>query len=902
MSIIHHNTILSDTINTLNDILNKKDGTDVYIVQNVYGKILIYVDTGECNLISYIKDKLSEKIGEWLNTCEAYGENFFVKSEIELWKKESKPVYKHIWVFERYLTNVYWDGRKRSPHSKDIKSRLISFYSFKGGVGRTTTLMMTALDLARQGKRIAVVDFDLEAPGVSSLFPEEALSQYGLLDFLLETNVYDSEINIDEYIYPVSEYCNTNQMGGEIYIMPAYGKIIKADTNLYRKNLMRFDLNAPKYGQENSPIDLLLLKLDTFLKPDFIFIDTRSGLHQIGGMALTRYSDMALLFFYGSQQNIDGMKMILPVLKKSNSPFLLVNSKVPMNEELAQIERKTYIEGAYEALCLCDERYNNGEILPDDETAEHYPIDIAYNMGLEVLNSTSQLLKVFDDQRSEYSSLSNILNDTLLADTDTNDSAINNLTLQKQIIGAFSDVMHGLETAAAEDEFATEQDLKNNFYPLRGYTFIFDPRKFLVLGQKGVGKTALFSALKNNNYAKALAKYLNVNTEQYEHTEWVVGTSRTTNYIDIFGCLKTEEQIRAFLYYKTIDTLLKNDPTLNEIIVESRSSLSFSKPLESEDCKMLTGEVAYFLSELLKRINQKYQKENKLITIIYDALDRIVASKDRTRFVSALINMWYMNESTLPNIRSKIFIRKDIYDREVVVADKVKLKNYSATIGWEYDQLFAMVWKRAISKSDHVIELYEKQTYQRVIDTPGLGYIPNVNEQENRAMLSALIGVKMGNGNKASTYNWFRNRLADTQGIIVPRSMLDIFAKAAGKELELRNNKIAGATKSIIRPKCFEDVLPEVSKKRVIDLKEEFIEYANFLESLSDTVQRSPVEEKILSAALAGAGFENPREEILNLINIGIIRQYQRKLSDPVRYHFPDIYLRGLGFQRAGQR
>ena len=85
-------------------------------------------------------------------------------------------------------------------------------------------------------------------------------------------------------------------------------------------------------------------------------------------------------------------------------------------------------------------------------------------------------------------------------------------------------------------------------------------------------------------------------------------------------------------------------------------------------------------------------------------------------------------------------------------------------------------------------------------------------------------------------------------------------------------------------------------------MKEEFVEYASFLENLKDTLQRSPVDEKIFCDALMKAGFDNPREEIRNLVNIGIVRQYQRKLSDPIRYHFPDIYLRGLGLQRAGMK
>lgn len=85
-------------------------------------------------------------------------------------------------------------------------------------------------------------------------------------------------------------------------------------------------------------------------------------------------------------------------------------------------------------------------------------------------------------------------------------------------------------------------------------------------------------------------------------------------------------------------------------------------------------------------------------------------------------------------------------------------------------------------------------------------------------------------------------------------------------------------------------------------MKEEFVEYASFLENLKDTLQRSPVDEKTFCDALMKAGFDNPREEIRNLVNIGIVRQYQRKLSDPIRYHFPDIYLRGLGLQRAGMK
>ena len=67
-------------------------------------------------------------------------------------------------------------------------------------------------------------------------------------------------------------------------------------------------------------------------------------------------------------------------------------------------------------------------------------------------------------------------------------------------------------------------------------------------------------------------------------------------------------------------------------------------------------------------------------------------------------------------------------------------------------------------------------------------------------------------------------------------------------------------------------------------------------------MQRSPVSEELLLEALRKSKLESPLEEISKLINIGVIKQYQRRISDPGRYHFPDIYLLGLGLQRSGMR
>src|SRR6267378_2203150 len=49
---------------------------------------------------------------------------------------------------------------------KEKSSRIITFYSYKGGTGRSMALANVAWILASQGNRVLMVDWDLEAPGL----------------------------------------------------------------------------------------------------------------------------------------------------------------------------------------------------------------------------------------------------------------------------------------------------------------------------------------------------------------------------------------------------------------------------------------------------------------------------------------------------------------------------------------------------------------------------------------------------------------------------------------------------------------------------------------------------------------------------------------------------------------
>ena len=91
------------------------------------------------------------------------------------------------------------DVQKKSDEEDIFKTPLVvAFYSFRGGVGRSTALGLVAGILATEKKRrVVILDFDLEAPGISILLePDiEQFSQenYGVLDYLYQRFLYPEE-------------------------------------------------------------------------------------------------------------------------------------------------------------------------------------------------------------------------------------------------------------------------------------------------------------------------------------------------------------------------------------------------------------------------------------------------------------------------------------------------------------------------------------------------------------------------------------------------------------------------------------------------------------------------------------------------------------------------------------
>ncbi len=91
---------------------------------------------------------------------------------------------------------------------------VITFYSFKGGVGRTMALVNVAAQLVKWGRTVVVVDFDLEAPGLETykhLRPK--VPQSGLLEYVTK---YDQSLQVPDIRDYVYEASLKNKNGGRV--------------------------------------------------------------------------------------------------------------------------------------------------------------------------------------------------------------------------------------------------------------------------------------------------------------------------------------------------------------------------------------------------------------------------------------------------------------------------------------------------------------------------------------------------------------------------------------------------------------------------------------------------------------------------------------------------------------
>lgn len=188
-----------------------------------------------------------------------------------------------------------------------------TFYSYKGGVGRTMALVNVATLLAQAGKRVLIADFDLEAPGVPSYGKlDGARGRPGIVDYIHHYLDTATAANAADYVVE----CPLDD-GLAVWVMPA-GDNTRASYSDMFASIDWGHLYAHQHGY-----DLLdNLRQQWASHParfDYVLIDSRTGNTDIGGICTRQLPDAVVTMFVPTKQNIDGLVPIVDQIRKESA-------------------------------------------------------------------------------------------------------------------------------------------------------------------------------------------------------------------------------------------------------------------------------------------------------------------------------------------------------------------------------------------------------------------------------------------------------------------------------------------------------------------------------------------------------------------------------------------------------
>lgn len=217
----------------------------------------------------------------------------------------------------------------------------IVFASLKGGVGRSTALVIVAKHMAsKHGLRVLALDLDMEAPGLGALLlSQKTVPEFGIIDALVENGLTGLDDAFYADLVGTSEFAGTETQG-RIHVIPAFGQrslrnpadVLAKLARAYAEDIRPDGTVVTMLGQVRALVDHFANSGDY----DAILVDARAGLHESTASAIMGLGAEILLFGLNESQTFQGYKALLSHLARFR----------PMGDEIPEwLERLTMIQG-----------------------------------------------------------------------------------------------------------------------------------------------------------------------------------------------------------------------------------------------------------------------------------------------------------------------------------------------------------------------------------------------------------------------------------------------------------------------------------------------------------------------------------------------------------------------------
>ncbi|HKP53159.1 MAG TPA: AAA family ATPase [Chloroflexia bacterium] len=204
------------------------------------------------------------------------------------------------------------------PIPESGRGIIYTFYSYKGGVGRSMALANAADLLYQLGLKVLMVDWNLEAPGLERYFPvdlDKALTQRGLINLLLQYKENMAKV-LDEGQLPFEDpetylidVYPQMESGGRLQLLTAGQRSGATDFAGYSEQVRDFDW-SDFYEDWEAAIYFDWLRQQFQKRADVILIDSRTGVAEMEGDSTYQFPDVLVLFCSSNMQSLDGISQI----------------------------------------------------------------------------------------------------------------------------------------------------------------------------------------------------------------------------------------------------------------------------------------------------------------------------------------------------------------------------------------------------------------------------------------------------------------------------------------------------------------------------------------------------------------------------------------------------------------
>lgn len=786
---------------------------DFFIELRVNQKVIVYVALDDKSLfdITCLKTERTNNLNIEFVTLK--GEE---KNSVE---------YDHIFDGERVSY-----GLRRSMNtllSPDIqkydKKNVVTFYSYKGGVGRTTALALSSSFLAKKGNNVFVIDCDLEAPGILNFFntSQSINGKNGLVEYLNDSN-FDKDVNLKDYVYSIEKKYSGE---GIINLMPA-GNILssKEDTDSYLEGMAKIDFQGHSL---TNTLAKLIKSINETYNPDVIMIDSRTGFNNILG-SLSIISSHVVFIAGDDVQNQPGIEYFSNYLKSNDISSSFVLSILSSNYTRRFENFKNYIESLIgnEADVYYLDRQISLELIG---TPLEDPYDIEdiisgrngssqyqklFSHISEIVDLFGEETHIFDDKHSQdhldvevyqentnplsqehmdvKDSLEHISGESVpLSNRCRNEKPVNDIVLDN--------IRARLPDLYAENIPYTEEYMNKYFYYRPCMEDLLIPEKNILLGDKGTGKTAFYKALRIPEFFSQLVKKAQKSHLNYSVINITNMEDDNFEFLGFENEMKNELFIRDFWLFFIWNAIFQRGDieTENKELFVNLSEPSAQKKIITT---LTNPENIIKISNDLNVANLELKSKDQRLIITFDQLDNLVKPLYWNDVIAPLVKM--ATKFPYDYIQPKLFLRRDLYDRLGNLTNKNSFSSKVIDLEWNQNEIFSYFLKIVFSFSkdsffkfleESNISLHLLESVKRKIRSKGKDHnqVP-LDSSLIEPIINAFFGYSkaLKSGKKRTAYEDLYRNIQSADGTVNLRPFIDLITNAIAEQDELDREKM----------------------------------------------------------------------------------------------------------------